>query len=65
LEALLWMKQILATAARIFGSISSTELAEIIILSLLGMIVSALVLTPGDQTLTAVLELCNRIAECY
>ncbi len=38
------------TARRIVASTSSRELAEIVILCILGMLASVIVLMPGDQT---------------
>lgn len=43
------IKQAVLTAHRVFGSAANTQLAGILILSLLGMIASVYVLSPGDQ----------------
>ena len=40
----------LATAYRLFGSTTNTEIAGIVLLGVLGMLASILVFTPGDQT---------------
>ena len=59
-----WLKRTLLMAYEVFGSASSTELAEIAILSILEMIASVLVMTPGDQTFDAIYSLCISIAAC-
>ena len=52
-------------ALEIFGSTSCSELAEIAILCILGLIASVLVITPGDQTYAALNLLCSSIGACY
>ncbi len=52
-------------ALEIFGSTSCSELAEIAILCILGLIASVLVITPGDQTYAALYLLCSSIGACY
>lgn len=44
------IRRVLSTAQRHFGSPANTELAKLIILALLGLIVSLLIILPGDQT---------------
>jgi hypothetical protein len=53
------------TALEVFGSTSCSELAEITILCILGLIASVLVITPGDQTFDALYLLCSSIGACY
>ena len=62
--ALLWVRRFLYAAYSAFGSASCSELAEIAILCLLGMIASLLVLTPGDQTFRGLLTICRALAQC-
>jgi len=62
--ALLWFRRVLIAAYSAFGSASCSELAEIAILCLLGMIASVLVLTPGDQTLGGLQTICRLVAQC-
>jgi len=62
--ALLWFRRVLVAAYSAFGSASCSELAEIAILSLLGMIASMLVVTPGDQTLGGLQAICRFLAQC-
>src|SRR5215469_10987682 len=62
--ALLWVRRVLVAAYDAFGSASCSELAEIAILCLLGMIASLLVLTPGDQTFHGLLTICQLLAQC-
>ena len=50
-------------ALEIFGSTSCSELAEIAILCILGLIASALVIAPGDQTFAALYS-CVRRSAC-
>ena len=44
------IRRVLSTAQRHFGSPANTELAKLIIMGLLGLIVSLLIILPGDQT---------------
>ena len=62
--ALLWVRRFLYAAYSAFGSASCSELAEIAILCLLGMIASFLVLTPGDQTFRSLQTICRAFAQC-
>jgi hypothetical protein len=64
MAALFWVRRYLAAAYIAFGSASVSELAEITILCLLGMIASLLVITPGDQTLDGIFALCHFLPEC-
>lgn len=43
------VRRALATAYRIFGSTTNTEIAGIVLLVVLCMVASLLVFTPGDQ----------------
>jgi hypothetical protein len=47
-----------------FGSASCSELAEIAILCLLGMIATLLVKMPGDQTFRGLVTICRLLARC-
>jgi hypothetical protein len=58
------LKRSLAAAQEVFGSAGCTELAQIAIFSVLGLIVSALVITPGDHHFRAIYALCSRIVAC-
>jgi hypothetical protein len=58
------LKRALFVAQEIFASADSTELAEIVLLCLLGMIASLLIITPGDRTVAAIDTLCSWIAAC-
>ena len=62
--ALLWVRRFLYAAYSAFGSASCSELAEIAILCLLGMIASFLVMMPGDQTLRGLVTICRVLAQC-
>jgi hypothetical protein len=62
--ALSWVRRLLAAAYDAFGSASCSELAEIAILCLLGMIASLLVMMPGDQTLRGLVTMCRLLASC-
>ena len=62
--ALLWLRRALVAAYSAFGSASCSELAEIAILCLLGMIASFLVMMPGDQTLGGLLSICRLLSRC-
>jgi hypothetical protein len=64
MAAFFWVRRYLAAAYLAFGSASVSELAEITILCLLGMIASVLVMTPGDQTLDGIFALCRFLLEC-
>ncbi|HEY1502722.1 MAG TPA: hypothetical protein VGF92_00415 [Stellaceae bacterium] len=59
-----WVRRWLNAAFAAFGSTSCSELAEIAILCLLGLIASVLVMTPGDQTLGGLISLCQMLARC-
>jgi hypothetical protein len=59
-----WLKRILAVVHEELGSAGCTELAQITIFSLSGMIASMLVIAPGDRTLAAIYTLCARIIAC-
>ena len=65
MEPLLYLKRALLVAYGIFGSTSCSELAEIAILCVLGMIASVLVITPGDQTFAGIYALCACMAACF
>ena len=64
MERLLFLKRALVVAYNVFGSTSCSELAEIFILCILGLIASVLVMTPGDQTLGGVVALCQMLFFC-
>jgi len=55
----------LLVAYDVFGNTSCSELAEITILCILGMIASVLVTTPGDQTFAAIYTVCTWLAACF
>ena len=65
MERLLLLKRTLLVAYQVFGSASCSELGEIAILCILGMIASVLVITPGDQTFAALYTLCAWLAACF
>jgi hypothetical protein len=65
MQGMIWLKRAYWVARETFGGASCTELAEIAILSILGMMASMLVITPGDQTLAAIFTLCRWIVACY
>jgi len=64
MERLFFLKRALAVTYNVFGSTSCSELAEIAILCILGMIASVLVMTPGDQTLGGLIALCQILSQC-
>ena len=64
MDRIVRLKRAFAAAHAMFGSASCTELAQIAIFSLLGMIASALVITPSDHHFIAIYRLCARIAAC-
>ena len=64
MDRIVRVKRAVAAAHAMFGSASCTELAQIAIFSILGMIASALVITPGDHHYIAIYTLCSRIAAC-
>jgi len=65
MELLLFARRTLLVAYEVFGSASCSELAEIAVLCVLGMIASVLVITPGDQTFAAIYSLCAWISACF
>jgi hypothetical protein len=62
--AISWIRRVLIAAYDAFGSASCSELAEIAILCLLGMIASLLVEMPGDQTFRGLVTICRLLAQC-
>ena len=64
MERPFYLKRALLVAYGIFGSTSCSELAEIAILCILGMIASVLVVTPGDQTFAGLYTLCGWLFAC-
>lgn len=65
MERHFFLKRMLLVAYEVFGSTGCSELAEIAILCVLGMIASVLVITPGDQTFAAIYTLCAWMAACF
>lgn len=61
---LLFFKRAFVVTYTVFGSTSCTELAEIALLGILGLIASVLVITPGDQTLGGLVALCQMLSQC-
>ena len=62
--ALSWVRRVLVAVYDAFGSASCSELAEIAILCLLGMIATLLVEMPGDQTFRGLVTICRLFARC-
>ncbi len=55
------LRRVLFHTRRIVASPTSKELAEILILCILGMLASVIVLMPGDQTRDGLRQLLARI----
>ncbi len=65
MERHFFLKRMLLVAYEVFGSTGCSELAEIAILCILGMIASVLVITPGDQTFAGLYTLCGWLFACF
>jgi hypothetical protein len=64
MHRIVWLKRALSEAHDALGSTSCTELAQISILCIIGMIASMLVIASSDRTFAAVYGLCTRIMAC-
>ena len=64
MERLTFLKRTVLVAYEVFGSTSCSELAEVAILCILGLLASILVITPGDQTLGGLVALCQMLSQC-
>jgi hypothetical protein len=64
MHRIVWLKRALSEAHDALGSTSCTELAQISILCIMGMIASMLVIASSDRTFAAVYGLCTRIMAC-
>ncbi len=49
-NSVFWLKHLLVTTQRLFGSTTNTQMAEILLLLILVIFAWSLVLIPGDQT---------------
>jgi hypothetical protein len=59
-----WLRRALSVVYEEMGSAGCTELAQITIFSLSGMVFSMLVIAPGHRTLAAIYTLCARLIAC-
>jgi hypothetical protein len=64
MERHLFLKRALVATYAVFASASCSELAEIALLCILGLIASVLVMMPGDQTLGGLIALCQMLSQC-
>jgi hypothetical protein len=59
-----WLKHALVVAYKIIGSDACSELGQVAIVCVVGLIASALIIKPGDHGFAASSAVCGRVIAC-